>query len=141
MFFGLAKINLQRTAEGKGRPGRQKKWADIVQEWTGLEFARAHTLAKLKKLLKMEGADIKCINCGAPRTIAYEQALRPPALPPPPKSCLHATRTTGFGIDRFIQYLDLKTLQFEVVWLVHSIFNLGEYNRIPKVTIPHFFWV
>ena len=91
---------------------------------------------QIEKLLKMEGADIKCINCGAPRTIAYEQALGPPALPLPPRSCSHATRTTGFGIDRFIQYLDLKTLQFEAVWLVHSIFNLGEYDRIPKVTIP-----
>ena len=42
---GLAKVILQGTVEGKRRRGRQqKKWADNIEEWTGLTFAETQSL-------------------------------------------------------------------------------------------------
>ena len=39
---GLAKTTLQGTVKGGKRQGRQqKRWEDIIREWTGLEFAKS----------------------------------------------------------------------------------------------------
>ena len=39
---GLAKTILQGTVNGARRQGRQnKRWEDIIREWTGLEFGKS----------------------------------------------------------------------------------------------------
>ena len=45
---GLAKTILQGTVKGKRKKGRQKRWVDNIEEWTGMDFASSTRAAEYR---------------------------------------------------------------------------------------------
>ena len=54
---GLAKTILQGNMQGQRRKGRQKKWADNINEWTGMNFASSTRAAEDRA--RWKGIDVK----------------------------------------------------------------------------------